>query len=158
MDIFCKVLTSNDGTEKMEILWARYLHDFIHYKLLASIETTDTERYLMEVLKEYFSPLQQEVNVLHRIIALHIHINLNHLHLARVVSTLLSVNQLIRIEESFKFIRPMVQEQNGETISCRMKDLAIYIATDMFNALTSAIECKEDFQTWYNGYFNMVSY
>ena len=141
-------------------LWDRYLSDFIQYKLLTSTEVMfmkDDDSYLMNVLQEYFSPLKQERSVLHRIIALHIHIKLNHLHLARIVSTLHSVNQFFsKAEDGCKFIRPMAQ--HGETISCRINDLAAFIATDMFNALAVAIESETDFHTWYEGYFSMVSF
>ena len=160
--MFCKILSENEISEVNKdttSLWDRYLSDFIQYKLLVSTEVfsvKNDENYLLNVLEDYFSPLKHEANVLHRIIALHIHIKLNHLHLARIISILHSVNQFLGLEDSRRFIKPMAQL--GGTISYRQKDLAVYIANDMFMALNSAVESKESFIVWYKGYFNMVSF
>lgn len=156
LDIFCEVLANNENVDETRSLWDRYLQDFIQYKILS--ENTDyghAEIYLMKLLQEYFGPLKQEHKVVYRIISLHVHINLNHLHLARIIRALYSINQFFKTESSYTLIRPM--EHDGGTIACRQKDLAIYIATDMFEALSSAIESEAHFQSWYEGYFNVVS-
>lgn len=143
----------------MQFLWDKYLQDFFHYKLLASIEfeKNDIGEYLMKMLEEYFRPLKQERNVVRRIISLHTHIKLNRLYLARVINTLHSVNHFLMAENEHSFIRPMGEEAGS--ISCRNSDLAEYIVKDMFRALTKAMVSPQAyFECWYEAYFNLVSF
>ena len=158
MDIFCKLIAENEVPD-VHMLWDKYLQDFFHYKLLASIklEKDDTGEYLMKMLEEYFRPLKQERNVVRRIISLHTHIKLNRLYLARVINTLHSVNHFLMAGNECSFIHPMGED--ADRISCRNKDLAEYVVNDMYKALTKAMDMKSQnfFECWYEAYFNLVS-
>ena len=160
MDLFCQIIAEEEKSEHGDIhmLWDKYLLDFFHYKLLVStrLEKDGNEEYIMKMLEEYFRPLKQERNTLNRIIALHTHIKINHLHLARVLHTLQIVNSFISAEHEQSFISPMAQDSSD--ISCRSKDLAEYVINDMFKALQKAMQSQNFFELWYEAYFNMVSF
>ena len=71
------------------ILWSRYLEDFLHLRLLPENYTDlGSEDLSVEILTKYFEPLNCEPNIVRRLVSLHTHVHIHQLDGVQLISIL----------------------------------------------------------------------
>ena len=169
INVVCSAISRDERvTGQVGELWQRYLRDFMQLKFhLVSLSDESTMEDLgVQILKDYFSPLNQAHDVLTRLVALHAHVHVHQLSLARATSILRTLN---RLEIAFS---PSVM-QRADRFSCaeslqisgyifqhRQDDLAIFIINRFFTTLQALLQDPLDsngLQCWYKSCQDMVS-
>ena len=157
------------------ILWSRYLEDFLHLRLLPE-DYTDlgSEDLSIEILKKYFEPLDCEPNIVRRLVSLHTHVHIHQLDGVQLISILsiltkTCVSPSIRrasfrymgLESKHSLLKSVQSMQTPEKLLNSYQCLASFVISVLFASLQeilhnqSSISMKESHE-WFSSYLNMV--
>ncbi len=152
-----------DGTNE---LWKRYLDDFMFHKFQLRPNAGPIAQYFsIHLLQDYFRPLQQESNILRRLLCLHAHVHVHKLSLARATSLLRMLNKLdsdlpSTTQPSSSVSMSQANHPSGHIIQNRQEDFAIFIINRFFATLRALFKSQPDgkvLRSWYKVCQDMVS-
>ncbi len=154
---------SENSLEDRSDLWRRYLDDFICHEFLLSAGAL-TQDFSIPILKDYFLPLEQESNMLTRLLSLHALVHVHKLTLARATALLRTLNRLDFAlpptdPQGGSFSLSQANHKAGSIIQNRQEDLAIYIIDRLFATLHALFRAGRDIEslrTWHKGCQDVV--
>ena len=160
IQVVCKAMeTDNSSAGESSELWQRYLNDFMYNKFLLSSQDIS-----IQILKDYFHSLTQERDMMKRLVALHAHVHVHKLSLARATALLRTLNRIesalpstIQLSGSLFVLQPA--EASGYVLQNRQEDLAVYIISKFFTTLHTLLMSQMDSEKlmcWYKACQNMV--
>ena len=165
-------LMQNDAEN---ILWSRYLEDFLHLRLLPE-DYTDlgSEDLSIEILKKYFEPLDCECNIVRRLVSLHIHVHIHQLDGVQLISILSILTKtcvspsIHRASSSYmvseskhSLLRSVQPMQTPEKLLNSYQCLASFVISVLFASLQRILHKKSfismnESHEWFSSYLNMV--
>ena len=158
------------------ILWSRYLEDFLHLRLLPENYTDlGSEDLSVEILTKYFEPLNCEPNIVRRLVSLHTHVHIHQLDGVQLISILSILTKtcvapsIHRATSSYmgseskqsllKSVQPM---QTPQKLFNSYQCLASFVISVLFASL-QRILCKQSLlismkesHEWFSSFLNMV--
>ena len=152
--------------ENDEQIWQKYFNDFTHYYLhLSGASPDDLEHKLVKLT---FTDVLNNYSKM-KSIAIHCHVHLNQLDLAKVVASLKPLGQLEEFKSDEDSLYPedpeysLVGTFHTSKSALGSSSISKFVIGSLFAALVNAIYSKDkdnrlcSIQKWFNSYRDMVS-
>ena len=170
--VFIKEAADLMQNDAENILWSRYLEDFLHLRLLPENYTgLGSEDLSVEILMKYFEPLNCEPNIVRRLVSLHIHVRIHWLDGVQLISILSiltktcvspSIHQAyssyMGSESKQSLLRSVQSMHTPEKLFNSYQRLASFVISVLFTSFQRIllhISMKESHE-WFLSYLNMV--